>query len=333
VRNITVFACLVIIFSGTQAITAQERSDNPYAISLGYQFGFLYGQAEEIVYPSDTVAPLLSQLLWDIKPVFYNGLQLDFSRINPLLKWGFFGSLALKYGIPGKSGVLEDRDWLSIENDALTNFSSHDNITNEVFMVDASAGIALPLWSRFLLKAYANYSYMRFRFSGMDGYGIYARGKTYKPGTYPPVPITFFPIDEDPILADYSGRKVINYTQEWMTLALGFSFHCYFNKYFSAGLSFQISPLIFSNNMDEHLPYTQYNDRLWGRLLLEPGAVLSLSPTPWLTIALDCSWRRISGTRGASYVRAYGARIYTQQGEAGAGLSILNTGLRLKVRL
>jgi outer membrane protease len=325
VRNIAVFAGLVILFFGARGIEAQEQPENPFALSLSYQFGFLYGQAEEIVYPADTVAPLLSQLLWDMKPVLYNGLQLDFSRINPLHKRSFFASFALKYSIPGKSGVMEDRDWLSRENDALTNFSSHDNFTRELFLADASAGIALPLKSLFLLKIYTGFSYMRFCFSGMDGYGIYARhlgGGIYAP------------IDSDPRREDFSGKKVINYTQEWMTLALGLSFGFFPGRFFSAGLSFQISPLIFCNGLDEHLlTKTQYNDYLQGGLLLEPGAVLSFSPAHWLAIDIDCSWRYINRTRGASYNRSYGTTFYVQEGVAGAGLSILNTGLRLKVRL
>jgi outer membrane protease len=330
VRNIAVLAVFVIISLGVQGLGAQEKTGNPYALSLGYQFGFLYGQAEEIVYPSNTPAPLLSQLLWDMKPVLYNGLQLDFSRINPLEKWSFFASLALKYGIPGKSGRMEDRDWLSTENDALTHFSSHDNLTRELFMADISAGIALPLRSLFLLKIHANFSYMRFCFSGMDGYGIYAR--FWGSGKYAP-------IDDNPRLEDYSGKKVINYRQEWMIAALGFSFNYYINKYFSAGFSFQLSPLIFCNGLDEHFYYSssqadvQFNDYLRGGLLLEPGVGLSISPTSWLTLSLDCSFRHISNTKGVSYNRAYGTRYYAQEGEAGGGLSIINAGLRLNVRL
>jgi outer membrane protease len=250
---------------------------------------------------------------------------LDFSRIDPLRKRSFFASLALKYGIPGISGVMEDGDWMSKENDALTNFSSHDNFTREMFLTDASAGIALPLPYRFLLKIYAHFSYMRFCFSGMDGYGIYAR--SLGGGRYAP-------IDDDPNREDFSGKKVINYTQEWMTLALGLSFNYYFNRFLNAGLFFQISPLVFCNGLDEHLlTKTQYNDYLMGGLFLEPMAVLSFSPTSWLAIALDCSWRYISRTKGASYNRTYGSRFYVQEGVAGAGLSILNTGLSLKVRL
>jgi hypothetical protein len=225
---------------------------------------------------------------------------------------------------------MEDGDWMSIENDALTHFSSHDNFTREMFLADVSAGIALPLPYRFLLKIHADFSYMRFCFSGMDGYGIYA------------LPLgggKYAPIDDNPNKVDFSGKKVINYTQEWMILALGLSFNFYPSRYFSAGLSFPISPIIFCNGLDEHFYYSslqpdrQFNDYLLGGLFLEPGAVLSFSPTSWLAIDLDCSWRYINKTKGSSYNRTYGSTYYVQEGMAGAGLSILNTGLRLKVRL
>jgi outer membrane protease len=324
VRNITVFAGLVIIFFGTRAIEAQEQPENPFALSLSYQFGFLYGQTEELVYSSNTVSPLLSQLLWNMKPVLYNGLQLDFARINPLEKRSFFASLALKYGISGNSGVMQDGDWRSRENDEITNFSSHDNITRELFLADGSAGIAFPQQS-LLVKVYAHLSYMRFCFSGMDGYGIYAR--PLGGGIYAP-------INDNPNIIDFSGEKVINYTQEWIILALGVSINYYFNRYLSTGWSLLMSPLIFCNGMDEHLlTKTQFNDYLLGGFLLEPKAELSFSPTQWFSIALDCSWRYIFGTKGMSYNRTYGTRYYVQEGTAGAALSILNAGLRLKVRL
>jgi hypothetical protein len=225
---------------------------------------------------------------------------------------------------------MEDRDWQSMENDALTSFSSHDNITRELFMADASAGIALPLRSLFLLKIHTGFSYMHFHFSGMDGYGVYAQplgGNKYAL------------IEDNPYLWDYGGKRVIHYTQKWMLIAFGFSFDYYPIRYFSAGLSFQISPLILCNGMDEHFyhslyqPDKQFNDYVLGGLLLEPGAVLSFSPTQWFSIALDCSWRSINRTSGASYNRTYGTTFYVQEGKAGAGLSILNTGLRFKVRL
>ena len=86
-RNITALAVLVIIFHLPRPVQAQ---DNGYAFSLIPLFGLVSGEAEEIVFPDDTMAELLSQLLWDMKPVYYYGLEMDLSRTNPGEKRGFF---------------------------------------------------------------------------------------------------------------------------------------------------------------------------------------------------------------------------------------------------
>jgi outer membrane protease len=218
---------------------------------------------------------------------------------------------------------MEDRDWLSTENDALTHFSSHDNITREAIMIDGAAGIAIPIQSMFLLKVFAQASYMRFSFSGTDGYGIYARNEEGK----------YAPIDDDPVPHTFSG-KVINYTQEWMVIALGHSFTINFYDRFSAGWSVLISPVVFCSDFDEHIERRlQFNDYMRGGLFLEQGTELSFAATQRLTLSVDCSWRYISGTRGESYYRPYGTKWYTQIGEAGAGLSVIDTSVRIKVRL
>jgi len=70
-----------------------------------------------------------------------------------------------------------------------------------------------------------------------------------------------------------------------------------------------------------------------GGIILEPGFRFSVAAAKWLAISCDISWRYISGTRGLSYYRSIGIGEYQQEGESGAGLSILNTALLLKVKL
>jgi outer membrane protease len=262
-----------------------------------------------------------------MKPVLYNGLTLDFLPVNPMKKPSAFFNLSLKYGIPGLSGKMEDRDWMSTENAALTHFSTHDNDVRELFFLDACGGVSFPLVGFLLLKPFINVSSMSFRFSGMDGSGIYARrlggGK-------------YAPINDDPVEQPFFG-KVINYTQEWMYIAPGFSLGFSFLNVFLAELSFQISPFISCGDLDEHLtanPSTQYKDLMWGGLLLESGFQFSYSPIQWLEFSAVFFWRNIDGTKGQTYRRnPIGTGIYQPEGTAGAGLSILDTGLCLKVRL
>jgi outer membrane protease len=345
VNNITVLAVFVIVFfaqntfgqesvpdeppPAREAEAPPPRADtHPYALSLHPCFGFIYGQAEEIVYPDKTTkAPLLSQLLWDMKPVFYYGLVADFSRTRPTDKWGGFSNLSLKFGIPASSGKIVDRDWLSVENTDLTNYSIHDNFTREMFLFDFSAGFSFPFLRVMILKAYVNVSYMNIHFSGFDGHGIYARSKGNN---------TYHPIDDDPRLEDFNGMKVFNYTQKWMTIAPGVSFGYYFFENFFAELSFRITPLILCADLDEHLHPSnraQFRDYMQGGLLIEPGASLSFACNDWIALSLEFSWKYINGTKGDTFYRPYGKGDYFQSGTAGAGLSVLDTGFFFRIRL
>jgi outer membrane protease len=324
-RSIAIFAGLVIMLCAQPALAQDER---PYAFSLGTQFGFFYGQVEEIVYPpsqSQYKADLLSQLLWDMKPVFYSGLVVDLSRRHPLEKWGGFSSLSFKYGFPGKSGKMEDRDWLSTENNELTIFSTHDNYTDRLILIDLSAGFSFPLRQMVLLKAYLNLSYSHLSFSGIGGYGI--RAKRLGNGKYAS-------IDDDP---DYFGpfgdEKVISYTQNWFHIAPGVSLSFFFLERFSTELFFAISPIVYCDDDDRHLTTnTQYTDNMQGGIIMEPGINFSFSANKWIELTLGCSLRYINRIRGDTYQRSpIGTGTYTQSGEAGAGLSNIDTGLSLKI--
>ena len=326
--TITAFAVLVIIILAAQPVQAQSScyARRGYAVSLSPLFGMVHGRAEEIVYPGgETKAALLSQLLWDMKPVLYYGVSLDFSQVDPRERWGFFANLSLKNGIPGISGSMEDRDWQSVVNTDLTNYSKHDNHTREMFLLDARAGLSFPFRRVMLLKGFVNVSFMRFSFVGMDGYKIYA--KPIAKGIY-------HPIDDNPDEEALSG-KVISYTQEWLTISPGVSFGYFFHRNFLAELAFLVSPLVFCTDLDEHKVLNdQYRDIMRGGLLIEPGVKLSFAATKWLGISWEFSWRHISGTRGATYTRnPIGKGTWVQRGEAGAGLSIINTCLMLTLRL
>jgi outer membrane protease len=327
-RNITVFAVLVIMLGCAPFAAAQDAApdEKSYALSSWTSFGTFLGQAEEIVYPpSGYKAEKFSQLLWDVLPVFYYGFSLDFSRTQPWEKWGFFATLSLRNGIPGKSGKMEDRDWLSKENDALTDFSVHDNFTNELFFFDISAGLSLPLpLNQLLLKTYITMSYMRFSFTGQYGHATYS-------------------MDDDPYNKSFADwEKIINYTQTWITVAPGVSLGYYFNRFY-AELFFNISPLVSCDDVDEHLyieltpkvtTTSQYKDKMRGGVFLEPGFHFSFIANNRLEFALDFSWRYMHGTRGETWSGSpIGTAHNVQNGEAGAGLSLFNIGLCMKIRL
>jgi len=315
-RNITAFAVLVIMIQCVQPAFTQEEQTSPYDVSICPQFGFLYGQAEEIVYPSSEYkAELLSQLLWDIKPVFYYGLAMDFSRARPMDRWGFFSNFSLKSGIPGRSGNMEDRDWMSTVNADLTHYSISDNFIDNLLLLDLSAGVSFPIKRILLMKTYLTVSYTHFSFYAENGYYNYkppfSDGKNH-------------PLD---------GR-VINYTQDWFIIAPGVSLGYYFNTRFYAELIFHISPLVFCDDFDEHLERgDKFRDYMWGGIFLEPGFHFSWFASKRLEFSLGVSWRYIGKTSGETYIKGSSDDFYVQKGTAGAGLSMIDTGLCLKIHL
>jgi outer membrane protease len=323
-----VFVSFIITLFCVSPVSAQKDKD--YSFSICPQLGFLYGHVEEIVYPTSTKAPLLSQLLWEMKPVFYYGFILDFSSVKPMEKWKFFSGLSMKFGIPGASGVMEDRDWESKVNAGLTAYSSHDNITQEFFLLDFSTGLSFPLRNTFLIKAYLNISYIRFGFYGENGSGVYAQylgnGK-------------YADIDDNPQEVKFYGT-LISYNQEWFYAAPGVSFG-FANRNYLFEISFMASPVVFCKSFDEHKTTgIQYRDDMKGGIMLEPGFKFSMSMTKRLGLSCDLSWRYIKGTRGDSYLRRENlsepAGIVNEElldVESGSGFSILNMAILLKVTL
>jgi outer membrane protease len=312
VKNIAVLTVLVIIFS---VYSYAEESERNYCFSFGPQSGFAYGQAMEYVYPlpGETNNEFLSELIWDMKPVFYLGVQAEFSRIDKMKGPGFFSSLSFKAGIPLDSGVMEDRDWLYPANSDLTRFSSHTNRTNEFFLLDAAAGYSFPVKSFLYIKPFISGSWARFAFAGRNGYGIYN--------------------DRNPKEQDFSGKKVITYRQDWLLLAAGFSTGTNILYPFVFDFSFQISPLTYCAATDNHISRdTIFRDFTGLGLFIEPSFKISFFVKP-VEFSLGLSYRHIGKTKGESYTNTNNAGFYSGGNKAGAGLSMTDSRLLVSVRL
>jgi outer membrane protease len=212
-------------------------------------------------------------------------------------------------------------------NSDLTDYSVHDNKTNGFFRAAGELGLSVPVRSFLLLKLNAGVSYMRFDFSAFDGRSVYAREQS------PFIPGVFFPIDDQPNEGVFSGG-VINYTQDWLIAAPGFSLCFYLPGSFSAELLFQASPLIWCSAVDQHLQRnTEFRDFLrWG-VFFEPRGKIGWNPFPLFEFSLEVGYRFIGETRGETYSRSMSSDQYIEGGEAGAGLSILDAGLLFKIRL
>jgi outer membrane protease len=220
---------------------------------------------------------------------------------------GFFSSLSFKAGLPSDSGVMEDRDWMS-PKDELTHFSSHTNKTSQFFSLDVSIGVSLPVKSYFYIKPFVTGSWMRFAFSGRDGYGKYPNGEFQFMG------------------------DVIGYMQEWLLFSPGVSVGSKILSPFSIDFSFKMSVFTYCADIDEHytrkitfLDYTSYG------LFLESAVCLSYS-FKRIEHSLEFSRKFIDKTRGVTYGNANNTGYYLLPNNSGAGLSFLDMRYLLKIR-
>ena len=330
-KNITVLTVLVIIVCTYSVNNSAYCAENPivenldnllqdnkaaaplphqYGFSLGTSLGFAYGQAVELVYHDNTYNyKYLSELRWDIKPVFYLGLNLVFERKDIMIAPGFFSSLYFKAGLPADSGVIENRDWLSDEDDRLTHFSSHTNRTNEFFWLDILAGVSIPVQSMFYIKPFISGSWMRFAFTGKDGYGIYPGSERIFDG------------------------DVIHYEQNWLLLAAGIGIGSKLHSPFAFDLAFKISPLTYCAARDRHLERdVTFLDYTGFGLYLEHSINMSLIIDTF-EISLGLSYTYIGDTRGPSYNDESRKDRFLPGGEAGAALSVFTAQLIFKIEI
>jgi outer membrane protease len=328
-KNIAVLPILVIIIcvitANNSAFSQDFTEKSQYSFLYGELFGFVYGKSFELVYPVDTKGELLSELSWDMKPVFYYGMQLDFRRRDLMSAPGFFLTTSFKVGLPGDSGIMENRDWMSQENSSLTHFSTHTNRTNSFYWLDFAVGLSFPVKSYFYIKPFISGSFMHFSFTGRDGHGIYARQKSSNP-------VTYYHIDDDPRRMSFEGEEVIHYSQNWLLIAAGFSIGQQFHPNFSYNLSFRLSPFTYCAAVDEHIHrrILFYDFTGWG-LYIEPGCKISFNKNR-IILSYEFSYRHIGRTSGETYIQYLNSgSFFLAQGKAGAALSLFNSRLLFRV--
>ncbi|MDR3167257.1 MAG: omptin family outer membrane protease [Treponema sp.] len=296
----------------------------PYTFSVSSSFGLLYGQGEEIVYKTPEADRYLSQLLWDMKSLFYVASSLDLSRIDPWEGIGFFTGLSVKFGISGKTGKMEDRDWLS-PYEYLTHYSSHDNYSQGNLLLDFSLGLSLPINNRILFKFYGTLVYMSLSWAAQDGYYQYAKEQDD----------IYQPWDESIQKVDMFG-SVINYSQEWLIIVSGLALQVSLSPCLGAEFSLQIGPPIHCYAQDEHIyTGTIYKDIISGGIYLEPRGRLFFSPHKKIELSLELSYRMLKGGQGVSYYRTDDTESFSKARSfdgAGAAYSVLDTGLSFKIR-
>jgi outer membrane protease len=340
-KNISLFIFFVstlgIFFhtpgAAAEPIIALPFGNLPYSLSASASFGMLYGQSEEIVYSDIDPDKYLSQLLWDIKPLWYHGYSLSYGLADPRQKAGLFAELLLRSGIPAGTGIMEDRDWMASDY-GFSHFSAHTNFTRSALLADIGFGVSVPLGRRLFLRAGLWFSYMRFFWDSVDGYMQHAADLD-KDGIYDPW--------ADDIPKKYHFGPAISYSQRWLVFSPGLSLGFPFGKYFSLDISMLLGPLVNAEARDVHhnQPDREFQDHMSsGAILYEPRGEFTFSPNKNLAFSWNIGCRFLSGARGSSETRISfdssesGIGGYQSlSNESGAALRFLETGITFTLRL
>jgi len=319
IGKITLFVIFICLF--LPPVFAEEKQSG-FGFSITPSIGMLYGQAKEIVYKSSRSDMLESELQWNIKPLLYAGLAADFGPVNNFAKHGFVGNLSFKMGIPQRTGIMEDRDWLYENSSALTNYSRHNNFSERAITADLSLGYSFPLFNLIALGMNLDFSYMNFYWIAKDGYYQYLEDDGF--GNILPGQTW---TDEIPKIP--SPGKVIEYTQNWFIFSPGVFIKFRLGSYFSLNGNFNYSPLIYCTDRDDHLvggKRTFIDYFYYGHYLKGSGGI-TFSPLDYLDLTLFLSYSSITDSRGDTYIYSI-----KHSGIAGGGYSALEAGLLARLR-
>jgi outer membrane protease len=327
------FVIIFCLFGAPPSLFGVEEAPKKlFSYSIETTVGFFYGQSEEIVY-KDSNGAYLSELLWDMKPLLYYGTALSLELQIPSCPVSFYTDLSTKIGIAGRSGFIEDRDWL--HPDFLTNYSIHNCSTYDSRFFDVDIGVSIPLrpGKTFnpALSFFIRFSYMKMKWIAWDGYIQYGDNYTFY---YPEETDHFVPWDDSFKKIGTSG-SILMYSQSCILLSPGFTAIFPLSRFFTLNYSFTITPLVFTASEDLHLlADTQFLDYPQGGLALEPEIRTLFFLNSRCSLSLRVSWRYIAGAVGYSW-RKKGIDSdsgYISQGKSGgAGFHALNTGLSFKV--
>ena len=206
----------------------------PWAFSFQLSNIIQTGTLGEYVFnPTSFInSTLESQLDWDVKPVLEINIHGRFQ-----LPFGIFIQGSYGYFIPGRSGNMVDRDWISPNppltqiNDPTnpTHFSEHDNYLKEGYSGNIQVGLAAtqgPLGVDMSLGFKGKYYF----FDGKGGYAYYPWGN-----------VTF----ED-------GGKVISYGQVYRIPYLGFTIEGSPTPWLTLGINGKVGAFVQVDAIDYH---------------------------------------------------------------------------------
>jgi len=239
-KTILILVFLYLIFA--MPLCADIFDISEHSLSMQIETGIFYGTAYEILYETSHSENYVSELQWNMKPLWFVGAFFEYAPQKPLAGNAIFFNFDLKIGIPSKTGVMEDRDWLDTSKpNVLTLFSSHDNKTVGAFIMNGAGGFSIPLAGNFLAKISLDYMMIFNYFEAWDGYTQYGTNTTNPP---------YYPWSPN-LPKNYFSGLGVSYLQLWTAVNPVFGIEWHKNKFiFKSAFSFNTN--IYSLTFDYH---------------------------------------------------------------------------------
>jgi outer membrane protease len=282
------------------APSSETKPEKTHALVLRVEGGVMDSTSFEIIYEAANSKRVLSELTWNLKPLWLAGISAEYAPRNPLKRRGYYGKLSFSVGFPVTVGVIEDRDWLlpSQIPGVLTHFSSHENrMAFAALFAETQGGISLPLTRRLMLRPFIGLSYMYFKYEAWNGYLQYPSTPHYPHGEpMQPYPEWTSNIPKEP----FTDGKGITYLQHWLILTPGVELAAIVSR-FSFSFSLSLSPLNFCYSADTHHarnPPFKYTSLIFGGFYFEPKGNIAFRITDHLSLGGSVSFRLIRGSRG-----------------------------------
>ena len=310
------------------------RQDNskPYSLSFSPSVGLLYGQGEEIVFKYPERNQHLSQLLWDLKPLIYFGLSFNLTPGEAFSGEGLtvFGSA--KFGLPLRTGNMENRDWQYTDNENLTNYSCHEAFSQSAVLADISAGYLLTLTDSLVLVFYGQFSFMYLSWMAENGFYQYLETD---PITNSIIPGQIWHEDLPKVNIFGPGTR---YIQNWFILSPGTALKGRINQHLAMEMNFNYSPLVYCIARDDHLLRDiVFWDTLFPGHYITGSCNLIFTSNSDTEFSFTLSYRSLSGLRGPSYQARTGANQSGQpirsSSDAGAGFSAIDLSIATRIPL
>ena len=302
---------LFILILVQTCVLIYSESNYGHSFSLGVSFGLLNGESEEIVYPGSTSNDLYSRLNWDIKPLFYAGVDLDYVWKAKTGRLGIFAGIGFKYCIPGYTGIAEDRDWIDNSEEStypwLRLYSEHECYSKEAYLLDVNMGMTINLFYELKLKLFLSYSMMYYSWLAKNGSILYPSGHI-----------------------QISGDG-IEYSQLWNIFSPGVSIYGSTNRFYDIEIFIKCSPFAWCYAIDNHLiKNTEFIDTLSLGFYIEPGFLISFKPYSFLGFSVSFDYRYLGGVRGDTTIKGPGGYTGIINYSAGAAYSAVSITLAAK---